>query len=197
MSPRSAARPRKPRDSTRAKDDIRVEDGVVKRASSKPASSRKRARSKGKKTAKPKKRKFTAKNADRHELYELAVQSPEEDVKFIARVYKTFRKKPAVHLRELVHLADLRMRQLRSDSGLLEKHADVLRFAAQIPSHALDRDPLAKPCGGRELRRIDLGHTAPREPAEERVPAKALRAMTPALQNAGLRYIIQRRALGA
>jgi SAM-dependent methyltransferase len=44
---------------------------------------------------------FTAKTADKHELYQLSVQSPEEDVEFLERVYKKARdgKKPT-HLRE-------------------------------------------------------------------------------------------------
>jgi SAM-dependent methyltransferase len=57
---------------------------------------------KGKKAAKTrtKKRVFTAKTADRHELYQLSVQSPEEDVKFLARVYKKVRGKAPLHFRE-------------------------------------------------------------------------------------------------
>lgn len=43
---------------------------------------------------------FTAKTADKHELYQLAVQSPEEDVKFLAKVYHKVRGKHALHLRE-------------------------------------------------------------------------------------------------
>ena len=43
---------------------------------------------------------FTAKTADKHELYQLAVQSPEEDVAFLARVYRSIRKKRALHFRE-------------------------------------------------------------------------------------------------
>lgn len=54
-----------------------------------------RPRSRRKKTPK-----FTAKTADKYELYQLSVQSPKEDVAFLSRVYKTFRGKPALHLRE-------------------------------------------------------------------------------------------------
>ena len=53
-----------------------------------------------KKKGRKEKRTFTAKTADRHELYQLSVQSPEEDVAFLARVYKKLRKKPALHFRE-------------------------------------------------------------------------------------------------
>jgi SAM-dependent methyltransferase len=49
---------------------------------------------------KPLKKRLTAKRADRHELYQLSVQSPEEDIKFLRRVYKSLRKKHAVHFRE-------------------------------------------------------------------------------------------------
>lgn len=49
---------------------------------------------------KPLAKRLTAKQADRHELYQLSVQSPEEDIKFLRRVYKSLRKKPAKHFRE-------------------------------------------------------------------------------------------------
>ena len=49
---------------------------------------------------KPLAKRLTAKRADRHELYQLSVQSPEEDIKFLRRVYKNLRKKPARHFRE-------------------------------------------------------------------------------------------------
>ena len=48
----------------------------------------------------PSKELYTAKNADAHELYQLSVQSPEEDVSFLRRVYKSLRKKKAMHFRE-------------------------------------------------------------------------------------------------
>lgn len=44
--------------------------------------------------------KFTAATADKYELYEMSVQSPEPDVAFIARVYKKERGKQALHFRE-------------------------------------------------------------------------------------------------
>lgn len=46
------------------------------------------------------KRVFTAAGADRHELYQLAVQSPEEDCSFLARLYRRLRGKDARHFRE-------------------------------------------------------------------------------------------------
>ena len=60
---------------------IHVQDGIVHR-SGEPA------------------KVFTRKGADRHELYQLSVQSPEEDCNFFARVYKNLRKKDARHFRE-------------------------------------------------------------------------------------------------
>jgi len=43
---------------------------------------------------------FTSKTADRQVLYQLAVQSPEEDVKFLSRVYRAKRKNLPRHFRE-------------------------------------------------------------------------------------------------
>ncbi len=45
-------------------------------------------------------KRLTAKRADAHELYQLAVQSPVEDITFLRRVYKSLRKSPALHFRE-------------------------------------------------------------------------------------------------
>jgi len=43
---------------------------------------------------------FTARTADKHTLYQLAVQSPVEDVRFLARVYERVRGRRPRHLRE-------------------------------------------------------------------------------------------------
>ena len=46
------------------------------------------------------KRRFTAKTADRHELYQLAVQAPDGEVDFLVRTYRgIFGRKP-IHMRE-------------------------------------------------------------------------------------------------
>lgn len=45
-------------------------------------------------------KKYTAEGADRHELYELSVQSPEADVEFIVRAYREIRKKLPHFMRE-------------------------------------------------------------------------------------------------
>lgn len=49
---------------------------------------------------KPLAKRLTAELADKHELYQFAVQSPEEDVKFLRRVYRKLRKRDALHFRE-------------------------------------------------------------------------------------------------
>lgn len=49
---------------------------------------------------KPLKKRLTADLADKHELYQLAVQSAEEDIKFLRRVYRKLRGKEARHFRE-------------------------------------------------------------------------------------------------
>jgi hypothetical protein len=46
------------------------------------------------------KARYTAATADRHELYQIAVQSPEADLAFLRRVYARRSRRPARHLRE-------------------------------------------------------------------------------------------------
>jgi len=70
-----------------------------KSAAKKPASKKSTA-SRNRKKKRPEKKVYTAATADKHELYELSVQSPEEDVKFLRRTYKSIRGKHAKHLRE-------------------------------------------------------------------------------------------------
>jgi len=43
---------------------------------------------------------FTAATADKHELYQLAVQSPDEDIRFFERIYRQEAGREAKHLRE-------------------------------------------------------------------------------------------------
>jgi hypothetical protein len=43
---------------------------------------------------------YSAKTADRYELYQLAVQSPESDLEFLQRTFKRLRKRAPLHLRE-------------------------------------------------------------------------------------------------
>ena len=43
---------------------------------------------------------YTARTADKYELYQISVQSPEPDIAFLRRVYKQARARPAHHFRE-------------------------------------------------------------------------------------------------
>lgn len=56
-------------------------------------------RSDSRKGAKPK-RKYTAANADRHELYQLAVQNVESEIDFVDETFQAMRKRKAERLRE-------------------------------------------------------------------------------------------------
>lgn len=60
----------------------------------------KKEKDKNKKQRKKNKRRFTAATADKYELYQLSVQSPEQDIEFLADVYQKIRAKPAFHFRE-------------------------------------------------------------------------------------------------
>ncbi len=62
-----------------------------------PKSTKKKDKDKKSKKKKPK---YTAESADKFELYQLAVQSPEEDIEFLADVYRKIRRKQARHFRE-------------------------------------------------------------------------------------------------
>jgi SAM-dependent methyltransferase len=99
-----------------------VEDGRVvrggKQAGGKGSAKARRAR----------KPVYTAKTADKYELYQLAVQSPEQDVEFLARVYKSIRKKPALHFRE-----DF------CGTGLLSSH--WIRRGEKYTAEGFDIDP--------------------------------------------------------
>lgn len=101
-----------------------VKDGEVVRKPKRKGAKK----GKDKRAAKQKKPKFTAKTADKHELYQLAVQSPEQDVPFLARVYKSFRKQKALHFRE-----DF------CGTGLLSSH--WIRQSKQHTAEGFDIDP--------------------------------------------------------
>jgi hypothetical protein len=51
-------------------------------------------------TKRKKKTRLTAANADKHRLYELAVQSPDSEVEFISRTFRRMRGRPARSIRE-------------------------------------------------------------------------------------------------
>ncbi len=92
----------------KGKGKARVEAGEVLRkgkpdakGKGKGAKGKAKAKSKRKAKAKAKRKpRFTAKTADKHELYQLAVQSPEQDVPFLVRVYKSIRGRQPLHFRE-------------------------------------------------------------------------------------------------
>ena len=75
-------------------------------AEARSAKPKRKKKEKGKKKDRGKGRKgkqeprFTAATADKYELYQLAVQSPEEDLEFLERVYKKKNGRRPVHLRE-------------------------------------------------------------------------------------------------
>ena len=114
--------------------------------SSKRASSTKATKRVVKKA--PKQPVFTAATADKHELYQLSVQSPEEDAKFLRRTYKSIRGKQATHLRE-----DF------CGTGLLASH--WIKKGKQYTAEGFDIDP--DPVGwGIEHNFAPLGENASR-----------------------------------
>jgi hypothetical protein len=82
------------------KERARETRGAVATADRPSANRDRRDRRKKDRKRKKKKPRFTAATADKHELYQYSVQSPEEDAKFLRRVYKSIRRKPARHMRE-------------------------------------------------------------------------------------------------
>ena len=88
----------------------------------------------------PRRKRFTARTADRHELYQLAVQSPEEDVKFLARVYKRLRggkNRPEMVLLSIED--DTQRKHVEEELAQANRHKD--EFLAML-AHEL-RNPLA------------------------------------------------------
>ena len=75
-----------------------------------------------------KKNKLTAKTADKYELYQESVQSPAEDIKFLARIYKKTRNKPALHFRE-------------DFSGTSLLTAQWIKRSSKYTAEAFDIDP--------------------------------------------------------
>src|SRR5215203_5258050 len=68
---------------------------------SKPAPARSTAKASRSRAPKKKVRsRFTAKTADRYELYQMSVQSPDDDLAFLTRVYKRMQGRTPLHLRE-------------------------------------------------------------------------------------------------
>ena len=134
---KGAATPQRKARKTKVKDGEIVptgrKDARAKAARGKAAkkAAQKGAPKKGapkKKSTKTPKRVFTAKTADRHELYQLAVQSPKEDVAFLTRVYKKVRKKVPLHFRE-----DF------CGTGYLSAH--WIKRGSQYTAEGFDNDP--------------------------------------------------------
>lgn len=91
-----------------------------------PKPDKKNEKSKSRKDKK--KLKYTAKNADKYELYQRSVQSPEADLAFLRRVYKKQNGKAALHFRE-----DF------SGTGLMT--AGWVNRGAKYTAEAFDIDP--------------------------------------------------------
>ncbi|QDU84463.1 hypothetical protein Pla163_15730 [Planctomycetes bacterium Pla163] len=75
----------------------------AEKGTSRKNAAKKRAAKKGagkKKSGRGAKTKYTAKTADRHELYQLSVQSPDADVDFLVKTYRKLRGQKPTHLRE-------------------------------------------------------------------------------------------------
>jgi hypothetical protein len=72
-------------------------DQEKKRAKGAAGGGKKKGKKKGRQARGPR---YTAATADKYELYQLSVQSPEEDVAFFRRVYKGLRGAKPGHLRE-------------------------------------------------------------------------------------------------
>lgn len=72
--------------------------GAKKAPAKKPA--KKAAKKAGSKPRRARKEKLTAKTADKHDLYQRAVQSADVDIAFLSRVFKSTRGRKALHFRE-------------------------------------------------------------------------------------------------
>lgn len=93
--------------------------------------------------------KYTARTADKHELYQKSVQSPEAEVEFVARIYKKHYGATATHLREdfcgtaLISCEWARRRRANHAYGV-DLHKPTLDYArrhniARLPDHAAAR----------------------------------------------------------
>jgi len=93
-------------------------------------------------------KRFTARTADKYELYQLAVQSAEHDVKLAARIFKKLRGREALSMRE-------------DFCGTAQLSAEWVKLGAQhtADGYDLDPEPLA---WGREHNLAPLGEAAQR-----------------------------------
>ena len=123
------ATPPRPRRQRATKPITRLEGARVEgaRIVRSPAAERSRAGAVPGPTANAKPR-YTAATADKYALYQIAVQSPELDVPFLARLYKAARGRSALHFRE-----DF------CGTALLSAH--WLRLGADHSAEGFDLDP--------------------------------------------------------
>ena len=106
---------------------------------------------------------YTARTADRFELYQLAVQSPEADLDLLSRVYRRWNGKAPVHLREdfcgtALLSATWVKRAGRTAEGF-DLDADTLAWG-----RAHNVDPLGKKAAHVELHRRDVRARGRRAP---------------------------------
>jgi len=78
----------------------------------------------------------------------------------------------AVDLTEVEDLNDLRVGQLRGQLGLVDEHRDEAGVGRQVRQDPLHDQDLLEAMRGRDLRAEDLGHSAHRQPFEQRVAAE-------------------------
>lgn len=126
----------------------------------------KKSKKKQKKNKKQKKApRFTAASADKHELYQLSVQSPDTDVEFLEQVYREERKgKDALHFREdFCGTAILSSYWLRRGEQYTAEGFDI------------DPDPLAwgrknvfEPLGDELIGRMNMHQSDVRAPSEKK-----------------------------
>jgi len=118
-----------------------------KSASEGKAGAKRKGRSKGK--AKARKARRTAATSDRHELYELSVQSPENEVRFIDKVWKKLRGRKPTSFREdfagTMYLASTWVRHRRDNTAIavdLDPEVQtwgMRRHVETLPEHARAR----------------------------------------------------------
>lgn len=91
------------------------------------------------------KHKYTARSADRHVLYQQAVQTPREDAGYIARLFRRFRGRPAELLREdfcgtaALSCAWVRLRRSHHALGV-DRNARTLSWAKRHNLGVLDAE---------------------------------------------------------
>ncbi len=90
---------KKDADKKGAKKDSKSKSGSTKTNAAKKKAAKKKAAAK-RAAKKPKKVKLTAKNSDRHDLYQRSVQAPDVDAKFYAKQFKKLTGEPLRRFRE-------------------------------------------------------------------------------------------------